>query len=84
MTHATVTLNGVPLMMDASGALWWPERRLLAVADLHLEKGSAYAERSTFLPPYDTRATIDALERLVRRWRPHTVLALGDSFHDGR
>ncbi len=81
--HATVTVNGVPLHADASGGLWWPERRLLAVADLHLEKASAYAARGgAFLPPYDTRATIDALERLIRRHRPTTVIALGDSFHD--
>lgn len=82
MTHATVTVNGVPLMMEASGALWWPERRILVVADLHLEKGSGFAARGAFLPPYDTRATIEAVERLVRRHRPAAVVALGDSFHD--
>src|SRR3546814_8126766 len=37
-----------------------------------------------FLPPYDTRTTIERLERLVRRFGPDTVLALGDSFHDRR
>ena len=84
MTHATVTVNGVPLMVDASGALWWPEHRLLVLADLHLEKGSGFAERGALLPPYDTRTTIEGLERLVRRYRPGSVVALGDSFHDAR
>lgn len=76
-------LNGVRLMPDATGALWWPATRTLIVADLHLEKGSAYAARSRqFLPPYDTRATLGRLEALQRRHRPARWLCLGDSFHD--
>ena len=71
-------------MADPSGALWWPERRLLVVADLHFEKGSAFAERGSLLPPYDTRTTLDGIERLLRRYAPACVIALGDSFHDRR
>ena len=82
MTLAPLTVNGAHLAADPSGALWWPERRLLAVADLHLEKGSRFAARGALLPPYDTRATLDRLERLVLRFRPRLVVALGDSFHD--
>ncbi len=55
---------------------------LLAVADLHLEKGSACAGRGHLVPPWDTRATLDRLAVLLRRYTPQTVLALGDSFHD--
>ena len=69
-------------MLDPAGALWWPERRLLAVADLHLEKGSACAVRGNLVPPWDTRATLDRLALLLRRYNPRTVLTLGDSFHD--
>lgn len=65
-----------------SGALVWPERRALIVADLHLEKGSAYAARGQLLPPYDTRETLDRLAEVIRRYRPKTVIALGDSTHD--
>ena len=84
MTLAPLTVNGAHLAADPSGALWWPERRLLAVADLHLEKGSRFAARGALLPPYDTRATLDRLERLVLRLRPRLLVALGDSFHDPR
>ena len=79
-----VTVAGVRLLADPSGALLWPDAGLMAVADLHLEKGSALAARSgRLLPPYDTRATIDRLAGLLRRHRPRTVVCLGDSFHDG-
>jgi DNA ligase-associated metallophosphoesterase len=56
---------------------------LLAVADLHLEKGSSFAERGVLLPPYDTAATLARLTALVARYTPRAVVALGDSFHDG-
>lgn len=82
MTPAPIHLAGERLMLDPEGALFWPARRLLAVADLHLEKGSAAAARGALLPPWDTRATLDRLAALLRRWQPETVVALGDSFHD--
>lgn len=82
MTAAPIHLAGERLMLDPMGALFWPDRRLLAVSDLHLEKGSSFARRGMLLPPWDTHATLDRLTLLLRRWSPETVVALGDSFHD--
>jgi DNA ligase-associated metallophosphoesterase len=78
-----IVLAGVPLLADCSGALYWPEQGLLAIADLHLEKGSSFAARGQLLPPYDTAATLSRLGRLVAHYAPRVVIALGDSFHDG-
>jgi len=80
---AQIRLNGADLTADPSGALLWAVRRTLVVADLHLEKGSAFAARGQLLPPYDTRATLGRLEALIAKHRPERVICLGDSFHDG-
>jgi DNA ligase-associated metallophosphoesterase len=56
---------------------------MLVVSDMHLEKASSYARRGQFLPPYDTRTTLDRLARAIQRYRPARVACLGDSFHDG-
>jgi len=80
---AMLRLNGTDLLADLSGALVWPERRLLAVADLHLEKGSGFAARGQLLPPYDTAQTLAQLAAVIERHEPETVVCLGDSFHDG-
>ena len=82
--ETTITMKGAALAPDASGALVWPAERTFVVADLHLEKGSAFAARGRMLPPYDTRATLDRLAGLVERLAPQRVLCLGDSFHDRR
>jgi uncharacterized protein len=78
-----VTVAGIALQADCLGALYWPEQGLLVAADLHLEKGSSFARRGTLLPPYDTAATLGGLARLIARYAPRIVIALGDSFHDG-
>ena len=65
------------------GALYWPEHEILAVADLHLEKGSSFAARGNALPPYDTASTLARLSDLIADYAPRCVVALGDSFHDG-
>ena len=78
-----IALADVTLIADPGGALYWPEQGLLAVADLHLEKGSSFAARGQLLPPYDTAATLARLARLIAHYAPRCVVALGDSFHDG-
>ena len=78
-----VTVAGVALAADPAGALYWPDQKLLVVADLHLEKGSAFAARGVLLPPYDTATTLARLAQLIERYAPQRVIALGDSFHDG-
>jgi len=80
---STICLSGTILLADPAGALYWPDEGLLAVADLHLEKGSAFATRGVLLPPYDTAATLGRLGHLMARYAPRLVIALGDSFHDG-
>jgi uncharacterized protein len=78
-----IAIAGVALLADPEGALYWPEQGLLAVADLHLEKGSSFAARGMLMPPYDTAATLARLARLIAHYAPRCVVALGDSFHDG-
>ena len=78
-----VSINGTGLVADAAGALYWPSEGVLAIADLHLEKGSSFAKRGVLLPPYDTAATLARLAVVIMRYAPRCVIALGDSFHDG-
>jgi len=78
-----LALLGVRAILRASGALWIERARMLVVADLHLEKGSAYGAKGQLLPPYDTRETLARLQAEVEALDPQVVVLLGDSFHDG-
>jgi DNA ligase-associated metallophosphoesterase len=79
-----IALANVEVMLRWSGAMWLERERTLVVADLHFEKGSSYAARfGQMLPPYDTRETLDRLDREIALLSPDRLIFLGDSFHDG-
>lgn len=73
---------GHTLMALPEGALFWPTRAALLVADLHLEKASWFARLGQMLPPYDSIATLSDLTALVQRTGAREIWCLGDSFHD--
>lgn len=79
-----IDIAGERAVCDQNGVLYFPELDLLAVSDLHLEKGAAYARRGSFVPPYDTAATLLRLQAVVAQYDPGMVISLGDSFHDGK
>ena len=70
------------LLALPEGALFWPARRALLVADLHFEKASWFAGHGQMLPPYDSIATLAALTTLAETTRAVEIWCLGDSFHD--
>ncbi|WP_442579227.1 ligase-associated DNA damage response endonuclease PdeM [Mesorhizobium sp. ASY16-5R] len=74
---------GESAVCDWRGALFFPDLGLLAVSDLHLEKGSSAARRGSLVPPYDTAATLARLKSAIDDFAPKIVVSLGDSFHDG-
>ena len=73
---------GETFVASPEGALYWPARNALLVADLHLEKASWFARLGQFLPPYDSVATLTALKEVVQATGVTGLYCLGDSFHD--
>jgi len=76
------SFGGQTLCALPDGALWWPARSALLVADLHFEKASWFAARGQMLPPYDSLATLADLARIVTATGAKELWCLGDSFHD--
>ncbi|BCH27348.1 ligase-associated DNA damage response endonuclease PdeM [Mesorhizobium sp. L-8-3] len=82
MVAGCIEIAGERAICDPRGVLYFPALELLAVSDLHLEKGSSFARRGVLLPPYDTAATLERLGAVVEAYAPRIVISLGDSFHD--
>lgn len=79
---ATISFGGSEFILAGEAALFWPAHSALLVADLHLEKASSYATAGQFLPPYDSRATLEELASLSRKFGAQAIYCLGDNFHD--
>ncbi|MEL7517830.1 MAG: phosphoesterase, partial [Pseudomonadota bacterium] len=73
---------GEELVLLKCNALYWPREGALLVADLHLEKGSWYAQTGQMLPPYDSRETLERIADAVKATGARRVITLGDNFHD--
>ncbi|WOI55702.1 ligase-associated DNA damage response endonuclease PdeM [Palleronia sp. LCG004] len=83
MNSVGIELCGTALRALGSGALYWPERSVLVVSDLHMGKSERIARRGgTMIPPYETRDTLARLERDIALCAPETVICLGDSLDD--
>ena len=78
----TFPFAGEEMALVGSRALWWQRESALVVADLHLEKASAFAARGQLLPPYDSRATLERIADAIRATGARRVYCLGDNFHD--
>ena len=77
-----LSFAGQNFFATPDGALHWPAEEALLVADLHLEKASWFARLGQFLAPYDSMATLQALEQEIERSAVRRLYCLGDSFHD--
>ncbi len=62
--HARITLEDTALFADPAGALFWPARKTLVVADLQLAKSTA-------------RAALLRLQSLIRKYTPARIVCLG-------
>jgi hypothetical protein len=82
VSFAPLELAGEELVLLKSNALYWPREQALLVADLHLEKGSWYAQHGQMLPPYDSRETLERIADAVKQTGARRVITLGDNFHD--
>lgn len=83
MNSHAFTLAGSQLHALGTGALWWPAQSMLCVSDLHLGKSERIARRGGhWLPPYETRDTLNRLAQDLTRTNARTVVCLGDSFDD--
>lgn len=75
---------GQNIILDPTGIAILDSSRTAIVSDLHLEKGSHFAERGYFLPPYDSEQTLDVLIDILRYEDIKRLILLGDCFHDER
>ncbi len=73
--------RGETLLLLGGKGVWDPARRILLVADLHLGKAETFQAHGIPLPSDGDAATLNTLLELAERWRPQTVVVLGDLIH---
>lgn len=83
MSSCSFRFHGIDLVARPSGALFWPARSTLVVADLHLGKSERMARLGgALLPPFETQATMERLLAEMHAVDARRLICLGDSFDD--
>lgn len=81
---------GTPLPIACAGhtvwllpehALWWPEGRVLFIADLHLGKAATYRALGQPVPSGTTAENLRRLSQLMAHYQPVQLVFLGDFLH---
>lgn len=72
---------GESLHLLPERALWWPEARVLFVADLHLGKAATYRALGQPVPGGTTGENLARLDALIERHAPRRIVFLGDFLH---
>jgi len=72
---------GEELELLPEKAIFWPARRMLLVADLHLGKAATFRAHGAPVPEHATYDTLDRLSCLIDQKKPDCVSILGDLFH---
>jgi hypothetical protein len=77
-----INFNNHEFKINNDGILFWLEKKIAIISDLHLEKGSSFASSGQFIPPYDSEETLKKLINFLKTHEVQTIILLGDTFHD--
>ena len=77
-----INFNNHEFKINNDGVLFWLEKKIAIVSDLHLEKGSSFASSGQFIPPFDSEETLKKLINFFKTHEVQTIILLGDTFHD--
>ena len=80
MTHP-ILLRNQYFQMHFSGALFWVEKSMLLISDVHLGKISHFRKYGAAVPQQAVQQNFDTLNSAVEFFTPKTIIFMGDLFH---
>ncbi len=79
--HLSLEIAGSEVLLLADKALYWPQRQLLCIADVHFGKAAAYRALGQPVPRGTTAANLLRLDVLLASYAARELVFLGDFLH---
>ena len=76
-----ISFAGHTVWLLPEHALWWPEGRVLFIADLHLGKAATYRALGQPVPSGTSLENLRRLSELIAHYQPDRLVFLGDFLH---
>ncbi len=80
MTHA-LNIYNQSFVLHFSGALFWEEKSILLISDVHLGKVSHFRKFGAAVPQQAVQQNFNALNEVIHTFKPASIVFLGDLFH---
>ena len=76
-----ITYAGQSVWLLPEHALWWPDGRVLFIADLHIGKAATYRALGQPVPSGTTAENLRRISQLINHYQPKQLVFLGDFLH---
>jgi len=77
----TLKIAGQEVLLLADKALYWPQRKVMFIADAHFGKAAAYRALGQQVPRGTTRDNLLRLDALLAHYPTRRLIFLGDLLH---
>lgn len=79
-----ITFREQKLILSALKAIYWIDRQILILSDLHLGKAGHFRKSGVAIPGTVNDRNLSRIDSLFTRYSPKKILFLGDLFHSTR
>ncbi|WP_255411770.1 ligase-associated DNA damage response endonuclease PdeM [Aquimarina sp. Aq107] len=81
MKSQTIQIQNQNFILHPTGAMFWKEKDMLLIADLHLGKISHFRKHGSAVPQDAIIKNFEQLDTVIQTFTPSKVCFLGDLFH---
>ena len=76
-----ITIQNHNFTLHPSGAMYWHEREMLLISDVHLGKVSHFRKHGSAVPKKAIAKNFEKLQDVIQSFAPKVICFLGDLFH---
>jgi DNA ligase-associated metallophosphoesterase len=81
MNTASIPIKNQNFMMHPSGVLFWEEKSMLLISDVHLGKVSHFRKFGAAVPQKAVQKNFDSMDEAIDFFKPKHLIFMGDLFH---
>ncbi len=81
MNTESIEIKNQNFVMHPSGVLFWSEKSMLLISDIHLGKVSHFRKFGAAVPQKAIAKNFDSMNEVIGRFHPETIIFMGDLFH---
>ena len=77
----TIFIQGNTFILHPSGCIFWKEKRMLLIADVHLGKVTHFRKAGLAVPPDSVMGNFKQMNAVISYFEAESICFLGDLFH---